>query len=120
LQNRLYLKIVQDNALAVQVWSNIYDPGYLLYTIPLGRLQSNEMNLNAGRFALYKNDPQEFKVIASFDHMLVEWFEERVGWIDQNAKGFWSFNVASPHVGLGAFEWSFADLNDALMFKLTF
>lgn len=130
-QNRRYQKVITCHhpcgpLLEVDALSTVYPNELALFTIPLCGLQTNEINLHGGRFALYVDNQLPYEVITNMLEIPSTYaiaFEERLNWIDQNNTASWNFTIDVPHLGATApcsIIWSFESLDDALLFKLSF
>jgi len=124
LRNREYQNTIRqrgvDHWLEVEVFSTIYPEPQRLYSIPVTILEPQELLLDQGRFALYVNTMQEHVVTFPMIGNTMICFNEKLQWIEQNVKGNWSFNISMQHVNEGSTSWAFANLQEAVLFKLTF
>lgn len=129
--NRRYQKVITCHTpcgprLEMDALSTIYPNEQTLFSIPLCGLQTNEINLHGGRFALYADNQLPYEVITNMLELTATYaiaFEERLNWIAQNNTASWNFTIEVPHLGATApclIIWSFECLDDALLFKLSF
>jgi hypothetical protein len=112
--NLLYVKVSH-----VQEYprSRHYD---VFYRVKLAQLDPSERDLNAGRFINFKK--QWFDncqgMVVKGDVMGI--FEPRLNWVGENVQNTWSFSLKMKNAHEGHLSWSFQDISDALLFKLTF
>lgn len=129
--NRRYQKVVACHLpggprLEVDVISTLYPTEQVIYSIPLCPVQANEIHLMDGRFLHFVDEEHEHKVsmdMSVTENTFAQVFEECLNWIDLNIKDSWAFTLEVPHLGADArcyINWTFKDINDALMFRLTF
>jgi len=127
LQNRRYSLTISDLRpfrpyLEVDVISTIYPTEMRICSIPLTQLASHEIGLQDGRFLNFSTHTQDHLVgywIAA-DQNLEQDFTTKLTWIDQNVKADWYFEMSMIHIGQIRMIWSFIDVNEAMLFKLSF
>lgn len=124
MQNRIYQETIRqrgiDHWLEIDVLSTIYPEPQRIYSVPLTILEPQEMLLNQGRFAMYVKTMQPHVVVFPMRGQTPVHFNEKLRWIEQNVKGNWSFNISMKHVNEGDLSWAFSNLQEAVLFKLTF
>lgn len=105
----------------MEVYSTIYDTPKLMFAVQLAELEHNEYCLDDGRFAKYAHFKEEHTFVTGVpEYQVTEWFVDRLEWIATNVKSRWSFDLEMASVHSGKMTWSFQDLKEALLFRLSF
>jgi len=113
-----------DPYLKLDVHSN--DHYYPDFSVPLVSLRMNEITMNAGRFEKFSKEPQSHCTVTLHRRewpkggSLIDKFEPVLAWIETHATDTWSVDIQMHNVWEADLKWSFANLDDALKFKLSF
>lgn len=127
--NRRYQKVIACHypggpILEVDIISTIYETEQTLYTVPMCDISPSEIHMQDGRFLLFVDEAQEHLIITNIrdnQETFKEQFTERLEWISANVFHSWHFDIDIPSLtGPAYILWSFEDVSDALLFKLTF
>lgn len=94
-----------------------------LYAVFVLKLYEHERDLNAGRFACFRDTPMPWSVSIFHENHDTPWWvkcEPMVGWIAENTDSAWNLTVSMNNVFEGNFIFSFEDPCTATFFKLAF
>lgn len=113
------LEIYFSNSSPYLVVKSYSEENWPNYQISLCKLTEEEVCLDTGRFKNFSYSEQANIVDFQANSLFKNWFENCVEWISDHVSSNWSVSLIHHHVSHITVRWSFANRDDALLFKLS-